>query len=282
MKFHTILTHPGGAHKDEFLACCLLIAESGAPVVRREPVAADLDNPLVAVVDVGHRHDPVMGNFDHHQFPADHPPCCALSLVLEHLGVYQDARNFCDWLEPAEWFDTRGPNETARWLGVERKTLVKLNSPIDTTLLRRFAGANRWEPGDVVWEMMRMIGEDLIGYLRSLRQRLDFIAAHSEVWDLGKFKVLYLPRTEPLPDEPSAGMERFIRAEGLAVAGMIYPDRRGPGYGLSRYEDCPRLDFCRIENEPDVGFAHARGFVAKTRAADPARLRELVEMAWIG
>jgi hypothetical protein len=30
-----------------------------------------------------------------------------------------------------------------------------------------------------------------------------------------------------------------------------------------------------------VHFAHARGFVAKTKATDPERLRELLRMSWI-
>ena len=279
MEYEKIVTHPGGAHKDELLACGLLVAVSGAPVERREPGEADLANPRVAVVDVGHVHDPVLGNFDHHQFPADHPPCCSLSLVLQHLGLYEDARNFCEWLEPAEWFDTRGPVETARWLGVDRRALGKLNSPVDTTLLRRFAGGTRWQPGDVVWEMLRMVGEDLLGYLRTLRERIDEVAAHSEVWDMDGLRVLFLPRRDPLPDEPSASLERFIRLNQLEVAGMVYPDRRGPGYGMSRFEDSPLLDFCQIAGEPDVHFAHARGFVAKTRATAPERLRELLERA---
>ena len=121
MAFSRILTHPGGSHKDEFLACCLLLAENPVSIVRREPTADDLADLTTAVVDVGHEHAPERGNFDHHQFPKDHPPLCALSLVLQHLGIYEDARQFCDWLEPAEWFDTRGPNETAKWLGVAHR-----------------------------------------------------------------------------------------------------------------------------------------------------------------
>ena len=160
MTFSRILTHPGGSHKDEFLACCLLLAENRAPIVRREPTDEDLSDLATAVVDVGHEHAPERGNFDHHQFPKDHPPLCALSLVLQHLGIYEDARQFCDWLEPAEWFDTRGPVETAKWLGVARETLFKLNSPIDTTLLRRFAGATELRPGEPLWEVMRWIGCD--------------------------------------------------------------------------------------------------------------------------
>ena len=42
MTFSRILTHPGGSHKDEFLACCLLLAENPVTIVRREPTEADL------------------------------------------------------------------------------------------------------------------------------------------------------------------------------------------------------------------------------------------------
>lgn len=286
MSFSLILTHPGGSHKDEFLACCLLLATHPAPLVRREPDDADLADPSIAVVDVGGEHAPERGNFDHHQFPNDHPPLCALSLVLQHLGLYEDARAFCDWLEPAEWFDTRGAVETSRWLGIERDLLGKLSSPVDVTLLRRFAATARLEPGEPLWEVMRWIGADLIDYLRNLRQRLDYIAAYGEFWEIesagGPFHVLYLPRTDPLPDDPGAGLGRFIEAhpDGGKVVGLVYPDRRGAGFGLSRHNDHPRLDFTRIRDCGDVHFAHARGFVAKTSATDPERLRALLKEAW--
>jgi hypothetical protein len=286
MSFSQILTHPGGSHKDEFLACCLLLAENPVAIVRREATDEDLADVAIAVVDVGHEHDPARGNFDHHQFPKDHPPTCSLSLVLQHLGVYDDARKFCDWLEPAEWFDTRGPVETAKWLGVARETLFKLNSPIDTTLLRRFATVSELKPGEPLWEVMRWIGEDLLEYLKNLRARLDFIGEVGEFWEIetpsGSFKVLYLPRTEPPPADASAGLARFIdgRPDQGEIAGLVYPDRRGTGYGLSRHNDHAGLDFTRIQDEADVHFAHARGFVAKTSAADPARLRALLTASW--
>lgn len=282
MTFDTILTHPGGSHKDEFLACSALLALTPVPLVRREPTADDLSNPAVCVVDVGHLHEPARHNFDHHQLPKDHPPTCSLSLVLQHLGLYADARQFCEWLEPAEWFDCRGPFATAKWLGVERDVLNRLNSPIDVTLLRRFALAQRLAPGDPLWEIMRMIGEDLLDYLKSLRARLDFLAQHAEVWDLdlagGPAKILFVPRTDPLPEEPSSGLDRFIESRGLAdqVVGTVCPDRRSAGYGLSRFRDSPRLDFTRIADCPEVHFAHARGFVAKTSATEIGQLKKLL------
>jgi hypothetical protein len=302
--FTTILTHPGSAHKDEFLACCVLLADAPVPIVRREPTEADLADPATAVLDVGHRHEPALNNFDHHQLPDDAAPTCALSLVLQHLGLYTDARAFCEWLEPAEWFDCRGPNTTARWLGIERDIVFKLYSPLDGTLLRRFATATRHAPGEPLWEMMRLVGTDLLDYIRSTRARLTFIGRHAQLWTLEELSaisgqpsadtplpvsglrspvsaaplVLFLPRTDPLPEEPSAQLDRYVTEQGLdaRVVALVSPDRRSGGYGLSRHRDHPRLDFTRLKAEPDVHFAHARGFVAKTAATDPKRLRELL------
>jgi hypothetical protein len=278
-----ILTHPGSAHKDDFLACCLLVARHGVPVWRRDPTDEEIADPRIAVVDVGGEHDPAKSNFDHHQFPRDHEPVCALSLVLQDLGLYEDARSFCEWLEPAEWFDTRGPFATAEWLGVDRGIVNRLNSPVDITLLRRFAQKRELGPGDPVWEVMRMVGEDLFMYLRTLRERLDYVADHASFLDVGeggqKVRILFMPRTDPMPDDPSSGLGRFIESRGENIVGLIYPDRRGEGYGLSRHEDSALLDFTRIIDEADVHFAHARGFVAKTSATSLDRLVELVARA---
>lgn len=275
--FSKLLTHPGSAHKDDLLACCVLLAANPVPIERREPDADDLADPSIAVIDVGDRHEPENGNFDHHQFPRDTPPTCSLSLVLQHLGLYEDAKTFCEWLEPAEWFDCRGANNTAAWLGVDRSIIGKLNSPIDVTLLRRFAASNQHLPGEPIWEMLRLVGLDLIDYLTTTRERIDFIDTHHELWTISGKSFLFLPRTDPLPEDPSAGIGHFLREKNLeeTVAGMIYPDRRNAGYGISRYNDHPDLDFSALEAEPDVHFAHKSGFVAKTTATDPERLKQL-------
>jgi len=286
LMIRTILTHPGGAHKDDFLAVCVLAAEHGAPVVRREPTEADLADPETAVVDVGGAHDPARMNFDHHHFPREHPPTCALSLVLDHLGLYEDAKRFCEWLEPAEWFDSRGPKKTAEMLGVPRRAIAQLHSPIDVTLLRRFAASSALAPGEPLYEVMRFIGEDLLVYLREVRARIAFADAHVERWSLShegeRLEVVFLPHTEPLPAEPSATAASYVRAHELGdrVVALVYPDRRGPGFGIQRFEDHPRLDFSRVESEPDVTFAHKSGFVCKTTATDRARLEALILRAW--
>jgi hypothetical protein len=268
-RFTGILTHPGSAHKDEFLACCLLAAVHEAPIFRREPTQADLDNPALAVVDVGGEDDAVRGNFDHHQFPKDHPPICSLSLVLMDLGLYEDARLYCDWLEVAEWFDTRGPVETAAWLGVERELLAKLNSTVDLTLLRRFAGMSEIRAGEPMWEVMRWVGGDLIGYLRSLREKLNDIARLSEIWEIpheaGDFRVLFLPRSESFSEDASAGLARYHRdgLSGPARGGLrSFPVQRRPAHGFHTHRrrgrcplrSCPRL---RREEQRERSRAHS-------------------------
>jgi hypothetical protein len=284
----TIITHPGGAHKDDFLACALLLTQSPVVIERREPTESELTDPSIAVLDIGHAHNPELNNFDHHQFPRDHVPICALSLVLQHLGLYQDAREFCDWLEVAEWFDCRGPVDTAAWLGVDRETLGKLNSPIDITLLKCFAAQSVHTPGEPVWELMRQVGQDLVDYVTGLRARLDFVAQHAQVWQLqsgdNTFKALYMPRTDPMPDEASAGLARHVQQLGLKneILALIYPDSRGAGYGMRRFNDDPRLDFSQLQAEADVHFTHARGFIAKTSANETARLKEMLKLAYIG
>jgi hypothetical protein len=277
-----IITHPGGSHKDDFLACAVLLTQAPVAIERRDPTEADLADPTVAVVDIGHNHNPALHNFDHHQFPRDHVPTCALSLVLQHLGIYEDAREFCSWLEVAEWFDCRGPVDTADWLGIDREALGRLNSPLDITLLRCFAGQTEHKPGEPVWEVMRMIGQDLVDYVTRLRARLDFVARHAEVWELDGFKALFLPRTEPIPDEASSGLGYHVEKLGLEneVLALVYPDSRGDGYGMRRFNDDTRMEFTRICNEDDVHFTHARGFIAKTSSADALRLKTLLAKAY--
>jgi len=283
-----ILTHPGGAHKDDLLAVCILVAKHGVSVERREPTEAELADAEIAIVDVGGVHDPERMNFDHHHFPREQAPTCALSLVLSHLGLYDDARRFCDWLEPAEWFDSRGAKKTADWLGVPREAISQLNSPIDITLLRRFAQVTELSGGDPIYECMRFVGEDLIEFLSIARKRTNSVAEQVQRWSIAAgdefIEALFLPRGDPPVDEPSAALASYVRAEGLedTIAAIIYPDRRGEGYGLSRYEDHPRLDFGRVDDQPAVHFAHKSGFMCKTSATDPGGLRELILKAWSG
>ena len=280
-----IVTHPGGAHKDDFLACAVLLSKYPVSIFRREPSEEELANPKVTVVDIGHRFEPELNNFDHHQFDRDLEPTCALSLVLQNIGIYEDSKEFCSWLETTEWFDCRGPNETAEWLGVEREAMAKLNSPLDVSMFQAFSRQSEHHSGEPVWEVMKMIGADLVNYVTGLRSRMNQVAEVEEIWELGEgtefFKVAFVPRTDPPIEDASGGLAwriKELRLEEEVVA-MVYPDSRGSGYGMRRYNDNPCLDFCRLQGEPEVHFTHNRGFIAKTSCIDPGGLKEMLLLA---
>ncbi|TWU57660.1 MYG1 family protein [Rubripirellula reticaptiva] len=285
MTMQLIVTHPGGAHKDDFLACSLLAHLHGVPIQRREPTDEDLANPSICVVDVGGAHDPERNNFDHHQFPRDAPPLCALSLVLQSMGLYEDALSFCAWLRPAEWLDTLGPNQAAKLMGIPRTALGALNSPVDITLLNRFAGSTELNPDNPIYQVMCMVGEDIVNYLKTLRQRLDYLKEHGQYWtietDGEPIGALFLEKSDAISGDPSFGIHAFIESEGKEneIQALVYPDRRGSGYGLTRYNDSQRLNFSQIESHDEVRFAHKHGFVAKVSTTDPAKLRELLKLA---
>jgi len=281
----TIVTHPGGAHKDDFLACSVLLSNHPVSIFRRDPTEQELEDPEVAVVDIGHQHDPKLNNFDHHQLPRDHEPTCALSLVLQKFEIYEDTKEFCSWLETTEWFDCRGPHDTAEWLGVDREAMAKLNSPLDVTMFQAFAKQKEHHPGEPVWEVMKMMGTDLVQYVTGLRGRINQVAKIEEFWDLGQgedmIKVAFVPRTEPEVEEASGGLAWRIKELGLEeeVVAMVYPDSRGGGYGMRRYDDNLALDFSQLSEQPDVHFTHNRGFIAKTSTTEVSRLKELLLLA---
>ena len=281
----TIITHPGGAHKDDFLACSVLLSNHPVSIFRRDPTEQELEDPEVAVVDIGHQHDPDLNNFDHHQLPRDHEPTCALSLVLQKFEIYEDTKEFCSWLETTEWFDCRGPHDTAEWLGVDREAMAKLNSPLDVTMFQAFAKQKEHHPGEPVWEVMKMMGTDLVQYVTGLRGRINQVAKIEEFWDLGQgedmIKVAFVPRTEPEVEEASGGLAWRIKELGLEeeVVAMVYPDSRGGGYGMRRYDDNLALDFSQLSEQPDVHFTHNRGFIAKTSTTEVSRLKELLLLA---
>jgi hypothetical protein len=96
------------------------------------------------------------------------------------------------------------------------------------------------------------------------------------------WKALFMPYTESPPEEVSSALGWHVKALGLEdqILALIYPDRRGEGYGMRRFNDDQHLDFSRLEEEADIRFAHARGFIAKTTSTEIGRLKTLLLKAY--
>lgn len=273
----TIVTHPGGAHRDEFMAVAFLLALApGASVYRRDPGAADMADQTTAVVDVGGKHDPAFLLFDHHHLPRDHAPTCALTLVLDRMGLLPEARKAFLWFEYSEMMDSKGPLATAKWMGTNIDWLMTTMSPVETFMLRRFEqykGDNALHPGDPFHALMVELGNEKIGYAVKLGDRLDllnkkaevqYVSAGNEV--LSVIDASFVGRDA----DPVLGLELWVKENFPHTAVTITQDDRGTGFSLFRRNDHPRIDFSKLEGKPGVVFAHKNGFVAKIAAGvDP-------------
>jgi hypothetical protein len=232
MAITTILTHPGGAHKDELLACCAARRRPRCrEVVRREPDRGGPGRPRHRRRRCRRRARPGADELRPPPVPR-RPPA---GLRADPGPPAPRPLRGCPY-----FLRLAGTRRVVRHPRPERHRQVarrrprhacnKLNSPVD----RHPAPPLR--QGLAPRPRRRGLGNDAlhrpatcIDYVRSLRQRLDFIAAHAELWTVGGHEILFLPRTEPLPDEPSSGLARHLDAigKGKDVVALVYPDRRG-------------------------------------------------------
>lgn len=246
-----IITHPGSAHFDDFLAVSLIAGSQPATdfvIERREPSVAELDDENIWVVDIGGRHEAAKRNFDHHQDQA-----CPASFVLvaEYLGL-KPAFERLPWWTYRDLHDRFGPRQAARRLGFEDTILTV--SPLERWLLKRFER----EP-QACLELLRDFGQEQIEYVRHLASQLAFWAT-CDVVDLKGRRVIVGDTDDSL------GLEEF-RAGMLQPADVaVSRDKRGGGWRLYRFDDNDKsIDFSRVAADSRIKFAHKTGFTAKTQ-----------------
>ena len=146
-----IITHAGGAHLDDLMACAIAIAHlkiwedtTDIEIERRNPTDTELEDRAITVLDVGERYEPTNGNFDHHQLPRGSKDS-AMTLLAANLGLPNGASlaeynpgdkefpmdSMASFLEDAfPWFrrraelDSCGPFATAKSAGVDWRRRV--------------------------------------------------------------------------------------------------------------------------------------------------------------
>ncbi len=256
---YKIVAHPGSAHKDDFLSVCVLLSTLGhADVFRREATDEDLADPHTYVVDVGMEHEPARHNFDHHQ---DSSLPCAFHLVMQHLGYHDSAMSMFEWYPHMSMMDVRGPHRTAEHLGVDTSILFAASSPIDGYILARFSDLSVLGRQDILYDLMKELGQDLIVMLEQKRQRLERLKKEARIVPVKQFKVII----STIDDNPKLSMDRYLTfLNDKRVVMSITPSVRGAGWELLRLGDNRQVDFRLLADNPDVRFIHANGFVAKT------------------
>ena len=253
MNTQLIITHPGSAHFDEITAISLILAvhtETVFNIQRREPEQAELDDPLIWVVDVGDRHEPENRNFDHHQ-SNDCP--AAFVLVAKYLGLLE-TMSVLPWWEFKDSVDRIGPVKSSEIFHAGDALVNR--SPVEDWLTEIFSAD---PPGSVA--LLKTFGTYIIEHARMLKSQIDF-------WKTcRRLEVSGVPVMIGDTDE-SAGLEEFRRMEDNPPDVVISRDRRGNGWRLFRYEGAA-VDFSLIADSPQISFAHKSGFLAKTAGLLP-------------
>ncbi len=285
-----IVTHPGQAHRDDYVSVALALALIPHALVERREVEVDdpeLEDRSVLFLDVGKRHEPELNNFDHHQFTREHAPVCALTLLLEHLGILAVAREAWSWLTFTEVADSKGPKVASEFVNptMTAEQLHTVSSPIEAYLLRLFKEQKTLIPGDVLHTDLWSMGTDMLEYVERFEQRLVELRRISYLrkkphW---KFVAVDVSRISKF-DSPLLGLEYYCKElqkewNGTAVAVTVTQDDRGEGLCLFRRDDYPGIDFASLKAHPDVSFAHPGGFVAKLKPG--ADWEELIELSMV-
>lgn len=282
----TIITHPGESHRDDFLGVGVLLAYfPQASVYRRDATPGDQADPTTAVVDVSLVADPDRMNFDHHQYPRDYRPVCALTLVLDRLGLLAAARAALPWLDYTETLDSKGPVAAAGLLGMPVDRLHLTQSPVEGYVLRLFGRQTAVHPNTPLHDLMKSIGRDVVDFVTRFAARQELLAAKAVVHlvptEGGRHLEVVDASFIPVEDNPVLGLEAWVKANHPAAAVTITRDDRGDGLTVFRRNDHPRIDFSALEGTVGCVFAHKNGFVAKLHAGfDPlAAVRQSIKPA---
>lgn len=269
---YKIVTHPGSAHKDDFLSASVLLATLGSAVIeRREARREDIDDSDTYVVDVGMVYDPQNHNFDHHQ---DSSLPCAFHLVMKHLGYHDAAEVVFGWYSHMSMMDVRGPYKTAEQLGVDTSILFAASSPIDGYILSCFSRRDRIDESSFLYGLMQDLGRDMIAMIDQKMTRLELLKKEVKVLPVRQFKTIF----SRIDDNPKLSMELYLNhLDDPRVVMSISPSIRGTGWELLRLGDNFMVDFRALEGRDEIRFIHGNGFVAKTHDMIP--MDEVVALA---
>jgi hypothetical protein len=219
-------------------------------------------------VDVGGRHEPERLNFDHHQFPKDAEPVCALTLVLRWMEAEDTARLLWPWLEGLEWLDSRGPAATAARFTpgtTARDGLLRMAAPAEEWMLRQF------EQGNLA--PVKGVGDLLLNELRAIEERFQVLDARAVWLELKGLEMLDTRNAIAGDQRPDFGVEAWYRRAGRMPAVIVAHSPREPGtINLVRVNDHPRVDFRRLAGQPGVLWTHANGFLANVQPENDAAL----------
>lgn len=151
-----IITHPGKAHQDDFLAACVCAYKLGQPLFRLDWQESHLTDASVWMIDQGGRFQPELHNFDHHHLKEE---ICSFTMILDHF-YDKKYRDLFPGLKYIEICDSYGPQRAADFVGATQEALSVASSPISSAMIK-FFGSISGEVKDPLYSVMQGIGEEI-------------------------------------------------------------------------------------------------------------------------
>jgi hypothetical protein len=264
MYFDKIVVHGGTSHWDDFVSTCLVLAVNPeATIDRRAATGEDGLNPYICVLDQGGDYNPELGNFDHHQFgygvsqqaipedivaKAKTTYLCSIHLILNELGLLEEAASSMPWLQITGMMDNSGPEKTANFLGITPKTLFAISGDFNRFILKKFETDT-----ESLRTLMIMFGNSIISNVNFRSERIALLKT-KELQEGGQYWFLDLRGL----DNPFV----FAKEAHPKVDFMIGDNSRsGEGVVLRSYVDTTGPDFRVWSDHPTVKFVHANGFL---------------------
>lgn len=270
MRKTRIVTHNGKAHRDDYLACSLILFHEYRQgrqcfIERRLPGSSDLGSKDVWVVDTGGLWEPEMRNFDHHQMDPRLEGLCAFDLVLrEIIGVaaYDTYRACSPWMKLTAAHDTMGSVGAAAHAGMEVKAYLSTRSPVERAALACFAETAVVHIESPLALAMRETGRMILVEAEEYTTHTpDKLAGAPAPFEHHGMRVWDLRDAWSDDDNVSTAMVNHA-ASGRGVDVVVGRSRTG---GVSLYRQAwatSKLDFTRLKDHPGVKFVHKNGFYA--------------------
>lgn len=289
MKKTKIVTHNGKAHRDEYLACCVIMFHAYrngqlSYIERRMVGENDLQCPNTWVVDTGGRWDEDGLNFDHHQDDPAVAGLCAFDLVMMKIM----GRRNCDtyracspWMKLTAVHDTSGTSSAAGAFGMDIKAYLATRSPIEKAMLSAFAETNIVHSESPLAYVMRETGRMVLLEAEEITADIPdkillapppFYHAGVKVWDIRC----------AWGDDDHVSMALVNQAASVrSVDVVVGKNNRTGGVGVYRTAwASKKLDLSHIKEMPGVKFVHKNGFYAViTNEVSDTNISEMIKIA---
>lgn len=266
-----IITHPGSAHFDEFLAISMILGKfpnEEFEIERKIPTEEELNDPTIWVIDIGNRYEPSNLNFDHHQ---DNNLDCSFSLIAKHFNIENQAREIFKWWDFKNQTDLLGIKSAGEKNNIPIDKIECCQSPIEDIIIYRFS-----THPERLLSFMRLFGEGIFNAINE--KKLQFALFDNSLIESinEKFSYLYIGNY-------STKFLNLWLEKHPEIIIILVDDDRFDGYKLQRVNVGEKIiDFQKIIHlEQEIAFVHNTGFLAVTSEKLPwKRIKELIQLTF--